>query len=295
MVVPDVERSKRRAAGLSLATNVVFTALKIVASALTGSVALLSEAAHSATDVVASGVAYASIRAASAPPDEDHPYGHGKIESLAGFGESVMLLVIVAYIVATSIPRIFHPEPVQSLGVGLWIMGASALGSLFVGRYVSNLGKRTESLALQSNGQHLLVDFWTSLGVLAALTITKLTGWSQADAVVALFLAVWIARNAWLMSNEAFQHLIDRRISDEDLACIHGILKSEPELMSYHRLRTRHSGHWHYIDMHVVVPREWSVVQAHELADRIEKRIERELAPARVVVHVDPFDPTRAE
>ena len=293
-MTPDaVERTKRSAAGLSLGTNVAFTVLKVVAAALTGSVALFSEAAHSATDVVASGIAYASIRAASAPPDEEHPYGHGKIESLAGFAESVMLLFVVVYVVATSVPRIVHPAPVESLGLGLGVMGASALGSLFVGLYVARIGKQADSLALQSNGQHLLVDFWTSLGVFLALGITRLTGWAQADAVVALFLAAWIARNAWRMSNEAFQQLIDRRISDEDLQCVHGILAEEREMLSFHKLRTRHSGNWHYVDLHVVVPRDWSLVQAHELADRIEKRIEAALTPARAVVHVDPYDPAR--
>jgi cation diffusion facilitator family transporter len=292
--VNERELAKKRAASLSLAYNVTLTVLKLVAAALTGSVSLLSEGVHSATDVVASFVAFLSIKAAAVPPDEEHPYGHGKIESLAGLGESVLLLMIVVYIIFEAIQRLLQRAQVQNLDLGLWVMTFSALSSLGVGRYVQRVGRETGSLALRSNGQHLMVDFWTSVGVIVALGVTKLSGWRQADSYFAIALAIWIARGAYLMSREAIDQLIDKKIAPEEVDKIVGILDASKGCISWHRLRTRHSGHVHYVDVHIVVPNEWSVVEAHDLADSIEKNIQAELPPAVVVVHVDPYDPRKS-
>jgi cation diffusion facilitator family transporter len=282
---------KRRAAAVSLIYNVTLTVLKLIAAAVTGSVSLLSEGVHSATDVVASTFALLSIRAASVPPDEDHPYGHGKIESVASFGEAVLLLGIVAYIVFEAVQRLVRGAAVQSLHIGLVVMAVSSISSLAVARYVCAVGRRTDSLALRSNGQHLMVDFWTSVGVLIALGVTRLTGWEQADAFFALLLAAWIAFGAWKMVGESFDQLVDRALPPEEMKAIVAILDAERGCLSWHKLRARHSGSTHYVDVHVVVPRDWSVVQAHDLADRLEKTIEARLAPAVAVIHVDPFDP----
>jgi cation diffusion facilitator family transporter len=289
---PD-EQLKRRAATVSLAYNVTLTLVKLIAALITGSVSLLSETIHSGTDIVASAIALVSVRAAAVPPDEEHPYGHGKIESLAGFGESVLLLLIVIYIVFESITRLISPAELQSVDLGIWVMVASIVSSLGVARYVQGIARRTKSMALLSNGQHLMVDFWTSVGVLAALVVTRLTGWKAADPVFAIGLAVWLALNAWRLSVQAFHQLIDRRLSDDELKLIEEVVHAHPGLLSYHRLRTRLSGAMRYIDMHIVVPNEWSVVQAHECADMLEKTLEAELAPAQVVIHVDPFDLTK--
>ena len=286
--------AKSRAATASLVTNSCLTALKLIAAALTGSISLFSEAAHSATDVVASALTYASVKAAAAPPDDEHNYGHGKIESLAGFGESILLGAIVVYIVLESIPRFGSARSIGFPSVGLGVMALSAAASLGVGLYVRRTGLRTESLALQTNGRHLTIDFWTSCGVLTALALNKFFAWRQADPVMALLIAVWIGRNAWILANDAFHQLIDRRVSDEELRLIHEALRSDPKILSYHKLRTRHSGSSHYVDVHVVVPRDQSLLEAHEIADGLETRIEALLPPAQVVVHVEPYDPSKA-
>jgi cation diffusion facilitator family transporter len=286
-------RLKKRAAGISVAYNITLTLLKLAAAVLTGSVSLLSEAIHSATDIVASGLALVSVRAASLPPDQEHPYGHGKIESLAGFGESILLLMIVGYVVFESVQRLIKGSVVQNLDVGLWIMAFSAITSFLVSRHVKRIANRTRSLALKSNSQHLMVDSVTSVGVLGALLVTKLTGWEKADPVFALLLAVWMAVGAWKLAKQAFDQLIDRSLTDEELQEIKRIVENHPGIMGYHRLRSRLSGDTRYIDMHVVVPVDWSVVQAHDVADEIEKLVANALMPAVVVIHVDPFDETK--
>ena len=291
---PSFDKIKRQASMVSLSANICLTILKVSAAVLTGSLSLISESIHSATDVMASLVAFLSVRAASVPPDEEHPYGHGKIESLAGFGESVFLILVVVYIFFESIDRLFHGTSVKHLGVGIWIMAVSAATSLLVGPYVRRVAKKTESIALKSNGRHQIIDFGTSAGVLLALVVTKFTGWRQADACFAMALGVWIAYNAVLMARESIEQLIDRRVTDDDLERIHAILKNGAGVISYHHLRTRHSGHVHYVDVHVVVPNTWSVIQAHSLADSLEKGIEEALRPALAVVHIDPYDPAKA-
>ncbi len=288
------ERAKRLASALSLTYNVLFTAAKLVAALLTGSMSLLSEALHSATDIVASTLAYVGIRAASAPPDERHPYGHGKIETLAGFGESILLFLMVLYLIGEGIHRLVRGVRLESLELGLGVMLLSTLTSLLVGQYVLRVGRRTRSLALLSNGQHLMVDHWTSAGVLVALVIIRFTGWTLIDPLLAIAIALWLLRGAWRLSTQAFHELIDQRLPDEEIAHIDSVIRSDPRVISYHNLRTRRSGAMRYIDLHIVVPADWSLQQAHAVADELEKRLERELAPAQVVIHVDPYDPSKA-
>jgi len=285
---------KQRASSVSVGYNVGATAIKLIAAILTGSVGLMGEAVHSLTDIVASLFAYFSIRAAAAPPDDDHPYGHGKIESFAALAEAVFLIFIVGFIGYASMVRLIHHSPVEKAEVGLIVMAVSAGSAFLVGRYVAEIGRRSGSLALQSNAQHLFVDGWTSVGVLLTLAIVHFTGWSAADGILGIGIAAWLGYSSWKMLHESFEQLIDRRIPDHEIAQVEHILRSDHEVLSFHRLRTRHIGSVHHVDVHVVVPANWSLVQAHEVADRLEEAIERELAPAHAVIHVDPFDPVKA-
>jgi ferrous-iron efflux pump FieF len=126
------------------------------------------------------------------------------------------------------------------------------------------------------------------VGVLIALIVTRITGWAQADAVAALTLGLWLGVGAFRLAHEAFHELIDRALPEEEIALVRAILEAETEVLGYHKLRTRHSGHMHYVDVHVEVPAEWSLLRAHGLADLLEKQIEAALAPAVAVIHVDP-------
>lgn len=290
----DAERAKRRATSLSLAYNVLFTIGKLGAALATGSMSLLSEALHSATDVVASALAYVGVRVGAVPPDERHPYGHGKVETLAGFGESILLFLMVLYLIGEGVHRLIVGSTLDSIEVGLAVMALSTLSSLLVGRYVLAVGRQTQSLVLLSNGQHLMVDFWTSLGVLFALGLIRLTGWNALDSLLAIGIAIWLLRGAWRLASHAFHDLIDQSLPPDEIMRIDAILCAEPSVISYHNLRTRRSGSMRYIDLHVVVPADWSLQEAHAVADRLEKQIAQELAPAQVVIHVDPYDPSRA-
>ncbi|BCW96198.1 MAG: cation diffusion facilitator family transporter [Fimbriimonadales bacterium] len=285
--------TKRRAAVVSLLYNLTATGVKLVAALITGSMSLLSEALHSATDVVASLFAYLGVRMGATPPDPQHPYGHGKAETLAGFGEAILLMVIVGYLLFEGARRLIAGSELQQLEWGVAVMALSTLTSLAVGQYVWRTGKRTQSLALMSNGQHLMIDFWTSLGLLVALGVIHFTGWVFIDALLAIAIALWLFRGAWRLAARAFHELIDHALPEHELARIDSILRSEPHLLNYHHLRTRRSGAMRYVEVHIVLPHDWSLQRAHTVADALEKRIERELAPAEVTIHMDPYDPER--
>ncbi|MFN3690255.1 MAG: cation diffusion facilitator family transporter, partial [Fimbriimonadales bacterium] len=227
-------RTKRRAAALSLGYNLTAAGVKLVAALATGSVSLLSEALHSAVDVVASFCAYLGVRIGATPPDEQHPYGHGKVETLAGFGESILLMLVVGYLLIEGARRLIAGHTLERLEWGLGVMALSTVSSLLVGQYVWRVGKRTHSLALLSNGQHLMIDFWTSLGLLAALGVIYFTGWVFVDALLAMAIALWLFHGAWRLATRAFHELIDQRLPQEELERIDQILRAEPHLLNYH-------------------------------------------------------------
>jgi cation diffusion facilitator family transporter len=282
------DQRAQSAAQLSLAYNILQTVLKLIGAVLTGSVSLLSEGLHSLSDVLSSFISFVSVRASSAPPDEDHPYGHGKIDTLAGLSEAIVLFLFAIYTAVISTAKFFKQPEVIKVDVGLYIVLACTILGAMIMAFIRKAAKETGSFALLSNVQHLTVDMITSVGVLVALLVTKFSGWHYADPLFGLLLSIWLGISSIKMVHRAYNEVIDHKIDPFELDKIREILANEPELISYHKLRTRHSGNWHFIDVHIVVPRVWSVVQGHELADRIEKAIESELTPAVCTIHVDP-------
>ncbi|MBS1716174.1 MAG: cation transporter [Armatimonadetes bacterium] len=279
---------KTRAATLSLGFNVVQTTAKFVGAYLTGSVSLLTEAAHSATDIFASALTLIAVKVAAAPPDEEHPYGHGKAESLASFAESLVLFGMVAYISYHAVRHLTEKVELVKVDTGLFILSAVAIVGFTISKLVASIGKKERSPALQAHATHLLSDVLTTLGVLAALLVAKLTGISAADAVFALILAAWLAHRAYRLLTESINQLIDRRMPDHEYLELQTLLNAEPRILGYHRLRTRVSGNTNYIDLHIEVPNSWTVVQAHDVADDLEVLIEERFNPAQCVIHVDP-------
>ena len=288
----DRNQKVQAAANLSFGFNLVQTGFKLTGALLTGSVSLLSEALHSVSDVISSFVSLVSVRAASAPPDDEHPYGHGKIDTLAGLSEAIILFIFALYTAVMAVIHFFEKPEIGKIDWGLGIVSACAGVGFLVMRHVGKIGNQTDSFALKSNAQHIQVDVITTLGVIVSLLVTKLTGWTYADPLFALILSLWLGFSSVKMIHAAFDQVIDSHIDPEELKVIEGILSEEPDLISFHKLRTRHSGEHHFVELHIVVPRIWTVVQAHDLADRIEKRIESELAPCICTIHVDPDAPS---
>lgn len=278
-----------RAAALSIVSNSFLTVLKIVVGLLTGSVAILSEAIHSGMDLIASVIAYISVRTSNRPPDRTHPYGHGKIENIAGTIETLLIFVAGIWIIVESTGKLFQPEPIRLpiLGISVMLFGAAVNG--IVGRTIMRIGEKTHSVAMKSNALHLITDVYTSVGIAISLALVHVTGLYILDPIIAIGIALFIMKEAFQLGKESFLPLVDVSLSFEERQQIEQIIEGyEDQYIEYHDLRTRRAGAEIHIDLHLVVPSDQSVGEAHDLCDRIEAAIHKQFYQAQVLIHIEP-------
>ena len=288
-------RSLEKYAWLSIGAAVTTIALKLFAAKLTGSVGLLSDAAESVVNLVAAIIVLAALRIASRPADEDHHYGHGKVEYFSAFIEGAMIFVASAIILYTAVQRFLHPQPLESLGVGLLIIMVATGVNFFVGRLLIRTGRQKRSITLEADGKHLMTDVWTSIGVVIGVGLVGITGWERLDSIIAFLVGlniVWTGSQLLLRSTRG---LMDKALPKEDNDLILGVLKGfTTEQVTFHGLLTRESGHHRFISMHVLVPGSWTVQQAHDLSEEVEAAIEMALPDAQVMTHVEPAEDERS-
>jgi cation diffusion facilitator family transporter len=285
-----VIRTKSGAAALSIASNAVLIALKLAAGAITGSIAILTEAVHSLIDLVASVVAFVSVRKADEPADAEHPYGHEKVESLAATIEGMLILVGAGIIVYEATHRLVIGSTVESLGVGIAVMGFSMLANLVVSSVLSRQAKAHESQALEGDAAHLRTDALTSGGVLVGLLLVEVTGAAAFDSITALVVAVAIVWAGIRIIGRSSGVLIDEALPDAEMDRIEAAIASarSPEVAGYHKLRARRAGSRRHIDLHVQYRSGTSLELAHELAHRMRASIEAEIPNCEVLIHVEP-------
>jgi len=283
-----------RTAGLSIGSNTVLILLKLIVGFLSGSVSIISEAIHSLMDLAAAIMAFFSIRMASAPADEDHPYGHEKVENVSGVLEAVLIIVAAGLIIFESIKKILHPEAIRNLELGIAVMFVSGLVNIIVSRRLYKVAAEERSVALEADALHLKTDVYSSLGVgLGLLVIVVLErsfglAWAYLlDPVVALSIALLILREAWEMLSRAFGPLVDTSISKEERVQIEETVAGYSGV-GMHSIRTRRAGGKRYVDFHLSVPADMRVLDSHELCDAIEKAIESKLSNSSVLIHVEP-------
>lgn len=281
---------KSGAAALSVASNTTLVVLKLMAGLFSGSVSIISEAIHSANDLLASLIAYWSVRIADRPPDQEHPFGHGKAESISGAIEAGLIILAAVWILVEAIRKLFTGGELEHVGFGSLVMVFSVLVNFVVSRYLFKIAKEEDSLALEADAQHLSTDVYTSLGVTIGLFLVWITGWQIIDPIVAIIVALMIGRIGWKLTRDASRHLMDYRLPEEEVVQINAILASESRVQSWHDLRTRKSGSYRHIDLHIVLPSSSTLLEAHEIADSLEHRISEQLSSAHVVIHTDPFD-----
>jgi cation diffusion facilitator family transporter len=293
-------RTKSGAAALSIASNALLIAIKLAAGAITGSIAILTEAVHSLIDLVASVVAFVSVRKADEPADADHPYGHEKVESLAATIEGLLILVGAGIIVYEATHRLVIGAEVESLGVGIAVMGFSVLANLVVSSVLSRQAKTHESPALEGDAAHLRTDAMTSAGVLLGLGVVQLTGNAAFDSITALIVAAAIVTAGLRIVRRSSGVLVDEALPGEEMDRIEAAIATArtPEVAGYHKLRARRAGSRRYIDLHVQYRSGTSLERAHELAHAMRDEIEATIPRAEVLIHVEPEtslrDPERA-
>ncbi|VXC17939.1 Cation transporter [Bacillus sp. 349Y] len=281
--------STPKIAFLSVISNSFVVILKIVVGLITGSVAVLSEAIHSSLDLMASLIAFISVRVSGKPADPEHPYGHGKVENISGTIETLLIFVAGFWIIYECIHKLIHPEPIKLpiLGISVMIIGATI--NFIVSRIVSKEADRVHSVAMKSNAFHLLTDVYTSLGVAGSLLLVTLTGWHFLDPIIGIALAIYIMIEAVKLMKEAFPPLIDASLTKEEEADIMSMIQSfHDEYIEVHDLRTRRSGAHEYIDFHLVVESTDTIEKTHRLCDRMEEMIMKHFPHAHVLIHPEP-------
>jgi cation diffusion facilitator family transporter len=283
-------RTKSGAAALSIVSNSVLIALKLAAGAITGSIAILTEAIHSLVDLIASVVAFVSVRKADEPADEEHPYGHEKVENLAANIEGILILVGAAVIIYEATHRLAAGSSVESLGIGIAVMAFSVVANLVVSGVLYRQARTHDSAALEGDAAHLRTDALTSAGVLVGLGLVEMTGVVAFDSITALVVAAAIVWAGIRIIRRSSGVLVDEVLPAEEMDRIEEAIATArtPEVAGYHKLRARRAGSRRYVDFHVQYRSGTSLERAHELAHQMRASIEAEIRGAEVLIHAEP-------
>lgn len=279
-----------RAAAVSFTSNVTLMALKLAVGITTGSIAVLSDGIDSAQDAIASTFAFVSIRVANRPADAEHPYGHGKAESMAAAAQAVLIAAGGGYIVLSAVQRLIERDAQINTGPGLIALAVTALVNVGVALYVGRAARQTGSVALHADTRHLWTNVVQAVAVIVALTLVAVTDNVVFDPAFALALAAYLFWTAGAVLRTAWGEMMDVRLpaSEEELIvrCLERY--RERGVRGYHQLRTRKSGRQRYVDFHLLVDPERSVAAAHELSELLEQEICALLPGATVTVHLEP-------
>lgn len=287
----NVQERKMKVARLSIISNTSLTLLKLWVGLAMGSVAVISEAIHSGLDLAASIIAFIAVRQSGKPADEKHPYGHGKFENLASILEALLILAAAAAIFLQAVPRLLHGGEVESLGLGAGVMAISAGVNYFISNILIKTGKETESPALIADGWHLRTDVYTSLGVFVAIILIYLTGHTIIDPIIAIAVGLLIIKAAVDLIKDSIGSMLDSSLPKDEEEEIKKVLQRySGQFLEYHGLRTRRSGQYRHVDLHLVVPRHLPVGAAHILCDRIEAEIQVSLPRVQVLIHCEPCE-----
>ena len=287
--------AKSRAAGVSILSNLTLILLKIVAGAVTGSVAIITEALHSSIDLLASVIAWFSVRKADEPADESHRYGHEKIENLSAAIEGMLILVGSAVIVYEAVHRLAVGSSVDSLGFGIGVVAVSVVANLGVSAYVGRTAREHGSDALAGDAAHLRTDAATSAGVLFGLVLVQVTDEQWIDSVVALVVAVAIVVAGARILLRSSRVLVDEALPAEEQAAIEEAIRpfATRGVVGYHKLRTRRAGARRHVDLHIQFQAGTTLESAHATAHELQDEIRRRLGDADVLIHLEPEDRVR--
>lgn len=279
----------RAAALLSVASNTLLTVAKLVLGVVTGSVAVLSEAAHSASDLAASAIAFIAVRTSARPADRDHPYGHEKAENLAAALEGVLVLLAGGAVMFEAVRRLVVGAPgVDHIGLAIAVMAGSAAVNLLVSTRLRRVARRTGSPAIEGDAAHLTADIWTSAGTSVGLGLVAITGWTSLDAVVAILVAAYVVSMGVRLTWRAAQVLLDGGLPDDEMAVIEGVLADfAADGVSFHAVRGRRAGSKRHVDLHMVVPPDTTVRHGHTMSGEVKGAVREALPNVEVLIHLE--------
>jgi cation diffusion facilitator family transporter len=281
------------AARLAFVTSLTLLLAKFGAYYLTDSKAVLSDAIESIINVVTGAFLMVSLVISSKPVDENHPYGHGKIESFSAGLEGGLIVIAAIIILVEAIPVFFAPQAPRNLGPGLYILGAAGAVNLVVGIYLLQAGRKYKSDALKADGYHLLTDFYTSAGVIIGLLLYSFTGFLWLDPLIACLVALNILVSGLRLFNRSFKNLMDEADPELLERIVEGLNRiKKPGWLYPHKLRALRSGRYHHVDLHISLPHYWTLTQVHEAEQEITNALLEALGEeGDIMIHIDPCEP----
>jgi ferrous-iron efflux pump FieF len=284
----EAERLKKLATYVAVAVAATLIAIKLWAWLATNSVSMLATLVDSALDLVASSLNLLAVRHALTPADAEHRFGHGKVEALAGLGQAAFIAGSASFLLFEALGGLLHPKVVQQSVAGLVVVGISIVltgGLVLLQRYVI---ARTRSLAIGADHLHYTADIATNLGVVVALVVAGLWGWTIADPLIGLAIGGVIAWGAYQILSGSYNELMDREFDDVDRRRIKDIVNAHRDVVSLHDLRTRRAGHRSFIQLHLELPPHMTLAEAHRISDEVEDAIKEAFPDAEVLTHQDP-------
>ncbi len=279
------------AARIAICVATILAASKLGVGLMSGSMAVIASAVDSTLDILMSGVNFLAIRQAQRPADKQHPFGHGKFESLATLFQVLVIACSGALLVTESIHRLIDGVELRSLDQGMTVLILSVFGSWAVSRHLRRVGKETDSPALQADALHFSMDIYTNLALLCGLVLVRAFEMPWLDPLMSIVVALYVLQQAWKLGRHGMKDILDVELPAETREKIEALLRShEGQLLDYHRLRTRRAGSLKIMDFHLTVCRNMTVEKAHDFADHLEQRIRDEIPGADVTIHIEPCE-----
>jgi cation diffusion facilitator family transporter len=291
----ETRSSLSRYAWLSVLAALITIGLKTVAYLLTGSVGLLSDALESFINLVGAVMLMAMLAIAARPPDEEHTYGHDKAEYFASGVEGALIVIAAISIAQAAWERLLNPKPVEQAALGLAVSVVASLVNLVVARILIRAGRRHNSIALEADGGHLMVDVWTSVGVIVGVAAAAFTGWVRLDPLVGLAVAFNVIWTGWKLLKRTVAGLMDTALPQAEQEAIKAVLATyQPEGIQFHALRTRQAAGRRFVSMHILAPGTWSIQQGHQLLERLEGDLRQLWPRVTVFTHLEPLEDARS-
>lgn len=287
----DIVKEKKIAAGLSITSNAIIIILKFIAGAISGSVSIISEAIHSMSDFLASVLTFFAVMKSSEPADKSHPFGHGKYEDMSGFIEGGLIIFAGLFIICEACKKLFFHQTIEidtSLGIGVMLFAVVA--NILVSSHLFRVAKKSDSVSLHADGEHLRTDVYSSLGVLCGLVLIKITGVAILDPIIAILVAMFVLKAGFEISKNTLNNLLDGTLPAEDMDEIKEIIKSYGNqcLKGFKCLKARRSGPLKDIEVTMLFPKDMTILDCHKICDDIEHLLAQHLGKCDILIHAEP-------
>lgn len=286
----NMKNAKLKAALVSNISNTFLVIGKLIIGIVSGSVSIISEAIHSGMDLIASMIAFVSIKKASNPADEKHRYGYGKFEDISGLLEGQLIFVAAGWIIYQAIHKmLYHRTEIEFLELGIIVMAGSSIINFFVSNYLYKISRKYDSIALEADALHLRTDVYTSVGIFVGLFLIKIFKLEILDPIIAIIVALFIIRTSMELVTRSFRNLTDFRLSEDDLSRIHRIINEHnSEFVDFHELRGRKAGSERHLDFHLTIKKDTNLEKAHSFCDHLEEDIKKEFPGTQIMIHLEP-------